>query len=386
MIRFYDLGGIHSIPEEELELINNQAQEGDPAACFKLAMVHLHLHDCEDYLEESRKLLIKASEGGVADADAAIAMMMIKGQLEPYEPLKAIKLLENAILRKSALGIVYQLRNIIYGRYGYKENPEMVMKTVDGLLEMEENPYWYGLKGEVLFRVGRIIESEEWFEKAVNGGLITYYSDWAVSRGCDDEGDYRDYEAYCSTALEGNDAGDPVCFYYYVVGCMENYYDIDPEDKEGRDNFRSLVIEGLEENLVRCEPNSFELLGDIYKEGQIGVMVDKNKAWDCYLRGSEFYNAACFEKMYEMLLTNEISLAKMSNEDAMDLCMINGARLHSKKLIVETVNAYKRGRLTRFAGEIEMYHIPAYDAIPDDEPLDDEDDYPDDDGRFDPWA
>ena len=58
MIRFYDLGGIHSIPEDELELINNQAQEGDPAACFKLAMVHLHLHDSEDDLEEARQLLI----------------------------------------------------------------------------------------------------------------------------------------------------------------------------------------------------------------------------------------------------------------------------------------------------------------------------------------
>ena len=42
----------------------------------------------------------------------------------------------------------------------------------------------------------------------------------------------------------------------------------------------------------------------------------------------------------------------MSNEDAMDLCMINGA----------------------------------YEALPDDEPLDEDDDNPDDDGRFDAWA
>ena len=87
-----------------------------------------------------------------------------------------------------------------------------------------------------------------------------------------------------------------------------------------------------------------------------------------------------------MLDTNEIKLVNMSNEDAMDICMINGARQHSKWLISETVNAYRRGRLTQFAREIEMFHIPAYDAIPDDEPLDDEEDYPDDDGRFDPWA
>ena len=386
MIRYYDLGGVISIPQEELDLISDKAKEGDPVACCKRALVHIRLHDCDDYLEKAQQLLLKASEGGVADADAAIAMMMIKGQLEPYEPSKAIRLLESAILRKSVLGVVFQIRNTIYGRYGYKENLEMALKTVDGLLETEENPYWYGLKGEVLCRMGKVIESEQWFEKAVKGGLITYYSDLAIARGSDDEGNYRDYDAFCNTALEGNEAGDPVCFYFYALECIDNYYDIDPDDKESRDQFRSLVLEGLEENIMRREPLSAELLGDIYREGRIDVPVDKDKAWRYYLLGSEFYVASCFEKMYNMLDTNEIKLVNMSNEDAMDICMINGARQHSKRLISETVNAYRRGRLTQFAREIEMFHIPAYDAIPDDEPLDDEEDYPDDDGRFDPWA
>lgn len=386
MIRFYDLAGVLSIPEEEWESACDKALEGDPAACFKLAMIHLHVHDCEDYMEAAHKLLLKASEGGVADADAAIAMLMLKGQLEPYEPLKGIKILEQAIHNKSALGVVYQLRNIIYGRYGYKENPEMVLKTVDGLIEMEENPYWYGLKGEVLLSIGKVIESEKWFEKAVEGGLVTYYSDLAIARGSDDDGNYRDLEAFRNTAIKGQEAGNPVCFYFCALQSIDDYFDIDPDDKEYREEYRSLIIGGLENNLSCCESNSFELLGDIYREGMIDTPVDKNKAWECYLGGSEFYLVTCFEKMYEMLQTKEIELSNMSNEDAMDLCMINGARLHSKRLIVETVNAYRRGRLTRFAKEIEMYHIPAYDAIPDDEPLYDEDEYPDDDGRFDAWA
>ena len=116
------------------------------------------------------------------------------------------------------------------------------------------------------------------------------------------------------------------------------------------------------------------------------VTEDPIKAWEYYVRGSGFMHASCFEKMYDMLLTNEIQLGQMSNEEAMDLCMINGARLHNARLLVATVEAYKHGRLTRFAREIEMFHIPAYDAIPDDEPLDDEYEEPDDDGRFDAWA
>ena len=89
--------------------------------------------------------------------------------------------------------------------------------------------------------------------------------------------------------------------------------------------------------------------------------------------------------MYDMLQANEIQVGKMSNEEAMDLCMVNGARLHEARLLAATVEAYKHGRLTRFAREIEMFHIPAYDAIPDDEPLDEDEDI-DDDGRFDAWA
>ena len=89
--------------------------------------------------------------------------------------------------------------------------------------------------------------------------------------------------------------------------------------------------------------------------------------------------------MYEMLEADEISLANMSNEEAMDLCMINGARQHSSKLLIATVEAYKHGRLTCFAREIEMFHIPAYEALPD-EDFEDEYEELDDDGRFDAWA
>ena len=84
-------------------------------------------------------------------------------------------------------------------------------------------------------------------------------------------------------------------------------------------------------------------------------------------------------------LLQKASEGGVADAEAMDLCMINGARLHNASLLVATVEAYRHGRLTRFAREIEMFHIPAYDAIPDDEPLDEDEDI-DDDGRFDAWA
>lgn len=385
MKRFYDLAGILSLSEEEKELIKTQSLEGDPAACYKQAEIYRRLHECDDYISSAHELLLKASEGGVADADAAIAIMMLRGELEPYNPTDAVKLLEKAVNNGSGLGISFQLRNLLYGRYGYKQNTELVKQTLEQLLSQGEDPYWCALMGDVLMAENRVVESEQWYEKAVAGGVNSAYGDLAVARGMDDDGNFRDYQAFCDTLLEGDGAQDPMSMYYFILDKLFSYDDIDPEDTDGRDEYRELVIRGLELNVECFHPMSMELLGDIYREGKMDVPVDPVKAWGCYLRGSEFMHAACFEKMYDMLNANEMELRSMSNEEAMDLCMINGARLHSTGLLVAAVEAYRRGRLTRFAREIEMFHIPAYDALPDDEPFD-EDEGPDDDGRYDAWA
>ena len=60
MRRFYNLPGILSLSDEEKELIRQQALEGDPVACYKLAEIHLHLHECEDYVASAPELLQKA--------------------------------------------------------------------------------------------------------------------------------------------------------------------------------------------------------------------------------------------------------------------------------------------------------------------------------------
>lgn len=387
MRRFYDLQGILSIPEDEMELIGQQAADGDPVACYKLARVHLCLHDCDDYVRVAHELLVKAQKGGVSDAGAAIAAMMFKGELEPYDPSGAAMLLEEALKNNSEYAAYFQLLNLLYGRYGYNEDPELVLKTLDGLIAESDNPYWYSLKGDALSYLGKSGEALPWYEKAVEGGVISAYGDLAMARGMNDDGSFRDYDAFCDTLVEGNDMRDPMCMYYMAMNRMFEYDEIDPEDEEIRTEYRDLIVKALELCAEDCLSVSFELLGDIYREGRIGVPADPIKAWQYYVNGSEFYLASCFGKMYDMLQADEIALGKVNSEDAMDLCAVNGARLHDKRLLAATVERYRRGRLTQFAREIEMYHIPAYDAIPDDEPLDDdEEDYPDDDGRNDAWA
>jgi hypothetical protein len=67
-----------------------------------------------------------------------------------------------------------------------------------------------------------------------------------------------------------------------------------------------------------------------------------------------------------------------------DLCAIKGARCGSRMMLRATVEAYYDGRLQGFASEIEEYYIPVYTLLGGEE--DDEEDYDQDDGRYDAWS
>jgi TPR repeat protein len=272
--------------------------------------------------------------------------------------------------------------NLIFGRYGYSVEIDLADRTLDALMAQSDNPHWFRLKGDTQLTMKNIREAEEWYKKAVDGGVVDAYSDLAIVRGLDDGGEIADWDVYTSTIEEGADKGDMLSLHFMTLNLCSAYDEIDPDDKEERDSCRESIIECLE----CCNIDmSYKLLGDIHREGRYGVTVDYLKAWEYYENGARFNMASCYEKMHDMLRCKEVT--GENSEETMYVYALLGARLQSKRMIVETVEAYKRGHLTQFAAEIEMYHIPAYNAIPDDEELDDdEDELPDDDGRYDAWA
>jgi uncharacterized tellurite resistance protein B-like protein len=60
-----------------------------------------------------------------------------------------------------------------------------------------------------------------------------------------------------------------------------------------------------------------------------------------------------------MLSNGELSL-KSGKQEALDLFALLGARLHEEDMVIETIKAYRAGRLADHAAEIEKYHLPAY--------------------------
>ena len=383
MREFYtDMGVRQYVNPDDMDVLDELAQAGDPVACYKLAKVDLAYRFEQDSVDTAYGLLKKAQAGGVVEADVEIALMYFRGEIEPYNPKEGERLLMSALEKKNEYAAYVYLMNLIFGRYGYSVEIDLADRTLDALMAQSDNPYWFRLKGDTQLAMNNIREAEEWYKKAVDGGVVDAYSDLAIVRGLDDGGEIADWDVYTSTIEEGADKGDMLSLHFMTLNLCSAYDEIDPDDKEERDSCRESIIECLE----CCNIDmSYKLLGDIHREGRYGVTVDYLKAWEYYEKGARFNMASCYEKMHDMLRCKEVT--GENSEETMYVYALLGARLQSKRMIVETVEAYKRGHLTQFAAEIEMYHIPAYNAIPDDEELDDdEDELPDDDGRYDAWA
>ena len=62
--------------------------------------------------------------------------------------------------------------------------------------------------------------------------------------------------------------------------------------------------------------------------------------------------------MYDMILQGQVDKGA-NRQEYLEQCAIYGARLRNRHMQEETMRMYRSGRLTRYAAEIEMYHMPA---------------------------
>ena len=361
MIRFYNGEMCRAISQDEVEGIRALAQSGDAVACFKMGRLVYAAHDLsasEDYLITAQRWLAKAQQGGVVEADVALAIMMLNGEIEPYNPRKAIGMLEEALKKENEFAAYQQLVNLIFGRFGYKKDIDLAEHMLDQLLERSTNPWFYDLKGEVLQERGRFADSEPWLIKAIEGGVTYSYFSLALAQGYDNNFELRDWDAMIETFRKGADEGNTSCLCYFAYNQMDWYKTLGQEQTEERDECRSNIVQVLEECVDGFNGTAAELLGDIYREGLCDVPVDYETAWQCYLRGADYYClGSCYAKMYDMVLQGQVDRGT-NRQEYLEQFAVFGARMRDAHMQDETVRMYRNGRLTRYAAEIEMFHLP----------------------------
>lgn len=378
---------LRNLDYEEIQAIEQGADDGNAEACFMKAFVLMTWRDTEGWARQAHKLLLKAKAGGIIDAEAVIADLIRYGELDNTDFARAKKLLDKALSKGSEFAAKYHIENLLYGLCGTVEDPEKALKFIDSLEPSDDTPMWYYYKGLAIERIEGLSAAKEWYSKALEWGVAEAIADYATAVGFDDEYEMEDQDAYEKILDEGCKINNPMCKYLKARLQGARWYDLPDENDEEKEELLDDILDNLESAATLGLAEASLWLGHIYKEGLYDLETDLEQAWAWYEDGAQFRSGECYEAMYAMAVQGLMHTPEDGRTIA-DKCAIQGARCGSKMMLRATVEAFYDGRLTSFASEIEEYYIPVYTLLGDDEGDDEEydEEYDEDDGRYDTWS
>lgn len=141
------------------------------------------------------------------------------------------------------------------------------------------------------------------------------------------------------------------------------------------------IKEDLQTAYVLGEYYAPWMMGCHYYYGQLGFEENDAQAWMWFAKSALRGCADGYEMLAQMIEEGHCPDNDLPEEYA-EICWLNALRFgKNDKRLAKVCEAYKHGKLTEYAAEIEKYYWPEY--APKD---DDDDDYEDDDGRYDAWV
>ncbi|MGM9860253.1 MAG: hypothetical protein ACI31C_05790 [Muribaculaceae bacterium] len=367
-----------ALSQEAEEAIKKAADDGNLHAQFAYGrLLLLGNWEMED-IEKSVNYLGNAYDQGLSDAGAALSEALYYGDFGFIDRLKAKECLLESLEQLSDYGAFVHAKNTLFGTQDNDIDTGLVITVTTALIEKEEgegmpSAIWKYLRGIANEADGNVEAACRDYEDAANNGILDAWACLATAKCMDPEtGDFNDldeYERMLNEGVQHHSAEALQLLYAPVVAAFDSL------DEETQKSLSDEIIENLTTAFYWGSKTVPVLLGDIYYNGWCNQPEDNQQAWGWYARAALWENPEGYEKMFEMVSDGLIDM----EQDACDNLAIRGARLGSEKLTIETVDAYYAGRLTDFAAEIEQYYVPLYKNEEDDEG-------PDDDGRFDAWS
>lgn len=354
---------IHRMGDEDIDILKKKASQGKADYCYMYGRYHYCVRPDADSVAQAEKLFRKAERGGIVDAKVALALMWAFGDFGIVDLDKADKLINEAIDKDCEFGVQRRLLDIILGTKASKANPERAIFMLEQLIEAERKPMWLYLMGRAVMASGNMAGAVEWFTEAANAGFIEANAFIALCKNHNDNWELVNYERYLQDLNDGYTKCDGFAAYLLSYELMGNYDNI--EGEELRHEYREQLLYALMYSVRLGYGDAAVLLGDMFAHGYCETKVDKNEAWAWYSKGARFGCSEAYERLFDMILNGEHE----GDTEFCDHLALEGARLESQYLTARTVDAYKQGRLTLYAPEIERYYIPAVDIDCGDDPL-----------------
>ena len=334
-----------------------------------------------DWVETAGKCFRKAAEAGCPDAYAELSDLYYYGDFGYVDYGKAKDYLRKGIDEGSMSAVMKTVRKMISGCRIIEEDLEGALRMVNAaILQEPDIPEFRQLRGLAGYHMKPGAEAVADFKYAAENGVLESWMYYAVAAGCDADGHIADVKVFSDILETGVSRRAVSC-----LNVRNRYFR--PEDPSSPD------FEEERENYMDCLEKIYGMgctegavtLGDLYRDGDLGLKQDYDMAFTWYSRAAIFGDATGYERMYGMLCDGR----KEEDRNFMDQCVINSVHCDSDVLLEEAVKIYRAGRLTMFAREMEQYFIPMLETqekAAAEAEEEDEDDYPDDDGRYDAYV
>ena len=375
MKRFFDAEAIFHIPNEEIEALKSRAKTEDKDAQFCLGRYYNVVQPDEDASYKARDLFKSAMANGSLEAEVALSLMYSKGEaLLPVDVEKSDEMLQHAVSQGCEWAKVRYVRRLIYGDLFAEKDHDLALDIIEETLKGDcDKGEWFCLKGELLELSESLSASREWYLKARAEGCVKAHAYAAVALCYDDEYNMVDWENFLDLTDKGfEEHNNTLCLSLQKLVIKEHLDDV-PAYKWH--DVREEIRQGLELANRLGDLGAIAALGDIYRCGEMDIMQRYSMAWAYYARLAILGGYEGYEKLYSMMKSRQVE----KSDELKYSCAINAVRYGCKEMIPEVIKLYKRGELDAYAKEIEKYYMPIYLNMPDD-------DYPDDDGRFDGYA
>ena len=209
-----------------------------------------------------------------------------------------IALRDTAAKRGSRLAQRQQLLDRTFGRRGYTtREPLEAYKMLEPYItaceerQLHVDPSYYRVAGFISEELGRILEADMWYEKAIASGDKQSFFPLAMVRACGKDCKITDVEQFEQVMQRGRDVLAPDTLYskcYYTE--QADFEAMTPEEQK---TLHEAVRNGLEQALSLGDSAAAYFLASYYRDGQMGFEVDFEKAHDYAERGVELRYEEC---------------------------------------------------------------------------------------------
>jgi TPR repeat protein len=399
---------------ESVNFLEEEAEKGNKYAQYAYGRWQSIVRGGENSLWIAYRNMKAAADQGLPDAIAGMSLVYDYGDIGSVDWEKSDELMEQAIAMGSELGLKMKIQCLCFG-YHYKDaKPAEAEAMTDRLIReyeekgIEPNGDWFYYRASAREgRMGRALTVLEDYRRALKLGVLNAYTDLIIAAGYTEADSVLvETKEYNDLIIEGMAHRASGAFYLDAAREMrrydalrEHYVDRGIEDEKIPYNVlcasHDLIHSRLSHAAELGDKAAWELIGDFYYRGDYGFEKDYQKAFVCYSNGVIHDSPASAESLWKMMHDKLIDRPL----DYQDSIAIMGARWGSKRLLAETVIAGQEGRLKEYADEIEKYFAPIFDApefsldsdedwmqVIDEQLGDDDDDFEEDDGRYDAWA